>query len=327
MEKVSVIVPVFNRRELLVRCLDSIAAQTWRPVELIVVDNGSEDGSYETACEWGKDHSEDGFMVRVIREDERGACRARNRGLLEATGDYTVFFDSDDVMRNELIRKGVETLKSDRWAEIACWRCEIHQLDGSERVSPFYPDRAMECHLLHALLRTHGYIASTALFRRVGGWNEDLSCWNDLELGVRMLLELDSLVPSGSESGEDMGDHRGITGIPEILADIYAQKESITGKDFSSKAGKWERSLNCIREEISSSKNLNKRGWLMMLTYREVILAAHYKKENRPDLASDLLRKVFSNPDLSYFKKIALRLIYHYTSFGGRGAWHLARYF
>lgn len=318
MEKVSIIIPVYNRKELLARTLSSVAKQTWRPLEVIIVDNGSDDGTYEYALEWRDANSVEGLHVEVMREERRGACYARNTGLCAATGRFTLFFDSDDTMRPTLVERAVNGFRDHPEAEIVCWKCLIHTLDGKSKVAPFYPDRGMECHLVHALLRTHGYMAPTELFRKAGGWNEILPCWNDWELGVRMLLAV------GVSGRERRGK---IAGVPEILADIYPQKDSITGDSFSRKVGLWERSLEAVRQTISASRSENKRGMLQTVAYRGMILAACYKKESRPDLAADLLNGMSDDRSLSLMAKIVMRLLYHYTASGGRGAWRIARLF
>jgi glycosyltransferase involved in cell wall biosynthesis len=85
----SVIIPVYNRRTHLMACLDSVRAQRHSPDEVIVVDDGSTDGSCEALA------GVDG--VTIIRQDNAGPGAARNRGAAAARGDYLVFVDSDDV--------------------------------------------------------------------------------------------------------------------------------------------------------------------------------------------------------------------------------------
>lgn len=318
MEKVSVIVPVYNRVNLLGRCLDSIAAQTYRPIELIIVDNGSADGSLKFASEWGRRHNALDFTITVTKEIQTGVSYARNKGLSEATGDFTLFFDSDDKMRQDLVEKGVAEFRRNPGISIVCWKCEIHMTGGEVRIPPFYPERAMECHMIHTLLRTHGYMAPTELFRSVGGWDESLPCWNDLEMGVRLLLEI------GNKSGyKSIPGH--ISGLPEVFVDIYQQEESITGRDFSSKTGLWEKSLGKIKEDIRLSNCVEKDYLLKMIAFREMILAAHYQKENRPDLASGLWNKVLKDSELTALQKALFKMLFEYTARGGRGAWKIAK--
>lgn len=85
----SVIIPAYNRRAHLMACLDSVMAQRHRPDEVIVVDDGSTDGSCEAIATFGG--------VTVIRQQNAGPGAARNRGALAARGDYLVFLDSDDL--------------------------------------------------------------------------------------------------------------------------------------------------------------------------------------------------------------------------------------
>lgn len=89
MTKFSVIIPTYNRREHLTACLASVSAQRRRPDEVIVVDDGSTDGTVETLT--------DIEGVSVIRQLNAGPGVARNRGAAAANGDYLVFLDSDDV--------------------------------------------------------------------------------------------------------------------------------------------------------------------------------------------------------------------------------------
>lgn len=89
---VSVIVPVFDVERLLPRCLDSLLAQTHRPVEVIVVDDGSRDGSAAVVQRYEREHPE----VRMIRQPHRGLGPARNTALAAAGGEYVTMVDADD---------------------------------------------------------------------------------------------------------------------------------------------------------------------------------------------------------------------------------------
>lgn len=88
--RVSCIVPVYNGARFLGEGLDSILAQTHRDLEIIVVDDGSTDGSGDVARGFGD-------PVTVVRQDNAGPAAARNRGVAEATGDFVAFLDADDL--------------------------------------------------------------------------------------------------------------------------------------------------------------------------------------------------------------------------------------
>lgn len=318
METVSVIIPVFNRRKMLPACQESIFRQTWRPIELIVVDNCSDDGSASFAEEWASGRQSEEFRISLLLEPRRGVCHARNRGLEAASGDYCIFFDSDDLLRPSTVAEAIAAFRKNHNTRIVCWKRAIHQLDGTLRIPPFHPGTPLECHLIHSLLATTAYMAPVFVFRQAGGWNVNLACWNDLELGVRILLH--NLRLSSPDGLDGI-----VTGLDMPGCDIRCQPDSITGISFSEKAGDWELALDTIRDNPLTISSPYRELIQNMISYRETILAATYKKEGKSDLAAPLLEKALSKVSSSSMKRMLLRLAYHYTSFGGRGAWRIVR--
>lgn len=108
MTKVSIIVPVYNVKEYLVECVDSIRNQTLSDIEIILVDDGSSDGSSELCDTYAKLDS----RVQVIHQHNGGSTRARNAGLLASHGEYIGFVDSDDwiepQMYEQLLRQCIQ---------------------------------------------------------------------------------------------------------------------------------------------------------------------------------------------------------------------------
>ena len=95
---VGVVIPVFNRQNLVIRALESVLHQTVKPAELIVVDNNSTDSSYETVKSWMEKNQDCGIRFKLLKEERRGACNARQKGLENTDSEYIIFFDSDDEM-------------------------------------------------------------------------------------------------------------------------------------------------------------------------------------------------------------------------------------
>jgi glycosyltransferase involved in cell wall biosynthesis len=93
--RVSVIIPTFNRGTLLLQTLDSIAVQSWRDFEIIVVDDGSTDDTQARLHHWKRANSQ--IPVTVIHQGNEGPASARNRGLCDAVGQFVYFIDSDDL--------------------------------------------------------------------------------------------------------------------------------------------------------------------------------------------------------------------------------------
>ena len=92
--RISVIVPVYNVERFLPPCLESIAAQTFGDLEVILVNDGSTDGSAELAQEFARRDP----RFRVVHQENGGLSKARNTGIAEATGEFIAFVDSDDVL-------------------------------------------------------------------------------------------------------------------------------------------------------------------------------------------------------------------------------------
>lgn len=108
MDKVSIIVPVFNVEKYIDRCINSILSQSYSNFELILINDGSEDKSYDVCkalC------SKDRRIV-LINQINQGASSARNKGLSIASGDYLMFVDSDDFLPRDAILNLVDTIKS-----------------------------------------------------------------------------------------------------------------------------------------------------------------------------------------------------------------------
>lgn len=112
---ISVIVPVYNKKAYLAQCVESILAQSYGDLELILVDDGSTDGSGEI-CESYADRDS---RVRVFRQENGGPTAAVLTGLREAVGEYLTFVDSDDYISGEMLREMANCLTGQR-GEIVC---------------------------------------------------------------------------------------------------------------------------------------------------------------------------------------------------------------
>lgn len=104
--RVSVVVPVRNRRDLLRELLDGLALQTYTDFEVVIVDDGSSDGSAEEA----EQEAIQGWPVRVLRLDGRGAVRSRQEGVHVAVGEVLAFTDSDCVPEPGWLEAGVTAI-------------------------------------------------------------------------------------------------------------------------------------------------------------------------------------------------------------------------
>ena len=116
-EKISIIVPVYKVEEYLDECVESIVSQTYKNLEIILVDDGSPDRSPEICDNWAKKDK----RVKVIHQQNAGQSEARNSGIKVATGDYITFVDSDDWIDEQMYEKLFAKLKEES-ADVAMCR-------------------------------------------------------------------------------------------------------------------------------------------------------------------------------------------------------------
>lgn len=100
-DKISVIVPVFNAETTLDRCLQSIISQTYKNLEIILINDGSEDRSLEICYKWGEKDN----RIKILNQENSGVSCSRNLGITKSTGKYIAFVDSDDWVDSEMYEK------------------------------------------------------------------------------------------------------------------------------------------------------------------------------------------------------------------------------
>ena len=110
MLRLSIIVPVYQAKEYLEKCINSILEQSFVDFELILVDDGSDDGS-ERIC---NDYAKKDERVKIIRQENQGVSSARNTGLDYATGKYIAFVDADDWVEKELFEESINAIEKSK---------------------------------------------------------------------------------------------------------------------------------------------------------------------------------------------------------------------
>lgn len=103
--KISIIIPVYNEERYLAPCLDSVLAQSYEDIEIILVDDGSTDRSWTI----GEEYKSRDRRIVLIHKDHHGLSEARNAGIRQVTGDYVCFMDSDDVLSADFLKMLIET--------------------------------------------------------------------------------------------------------------------------------------------------------------------------------------------------------------------------
>ncbi len=108
---VSVVIPAYNAAHTLGRTLESVAAQTYRPLEVIVVDDGSEDDTGRVVEEAAAGAAPEGVTIRYVRQANGGPAKARNSGTAAAEGDFVAYVDADDIWTPEKTERQVEVFR------------------------------------------------------------------------------------------------------------------------------------------------------------------------------------------------------------------------
>lgn len=187
---VSVVTPAFNARASLARTLASIAAQTLRPREVIVVDDGSTDGTVAAAEAFVPEMR--GIALKVLRQDNRGAADARNRAIRIAGGHWLAFLDADDEWLPAKIERCM--------AEIARHGADmaVHDYIRVENGGERTVDCARHCppgtdpfvaQFLYGFISSTTVVVRRDLVRRVGGFDAALRSSHDYELWLALLAE------------------------------------------------------------------------------------------------------------------------------------------
>ena len=113
---VSIIVPVYNVENRLDRCINSLVEQTYREIEILLIDDGSKDRSGQICDDWAKRDR----RIKVIHKANSGVSSARNTGIEAATGDYVAFVDSDDHVEAEMYEKMIGAALEHQADQVCC---------------------------------------------------------------------------------------------------------------------------------------------------------------------------------------------------------------
>lgn len=181
--RVSVVIAAWNGERFLADALHSVIAQDWRPLQVIVCDDGSTDRTPEILREFGG-------AVEVVRQEQRGVAAARNQAAARATGDFLAFIDQDDLWEPDKTSRQMAALAAAPEAAFAYSDAWIIDAGGavSGRRSDWLPCRGGDLFLelvRRNLVPIETLLMPAEVFRRLGGFDESLAFLEDWDLVLR----------------------------------------------------------------------------------------------------------------------------------------------
>lgn len=184
--EISVIVPVYNTEKYLKKCIDSIINQTVEVSEIILIDDGSTDGSYEICLHYADEYNN----IQLIHTENRGVSAARNTAIKMAKGEYITFVDSDDWIDEDTIEILFELLQKENADMSAIMRKSDFVLDGTVAVGK---KEEMLLYLLNIkCIEPWGKLYKRKLFDNIkyreGKTNEDLNILPDIVLECEKIV-------------------------------------------------------------------------------------------------------------------------------------------
>lgn len=181
---VSVLMPVYNGEKFLATTIKNILAQSYNNIELIIVDDGSTDASYNIATSYANADE----RVKVFTQSNAGAWAARNRAFDESTGEYIMYMDADDLLSLQKIERQVQFLMENDTSTVISSEWDIFYHDISEAKFPqrnIYKNYERPIDLVTDMLNTGNmmqtscWLMTRELIKDTGGWDKDITINDD----------------------------------------------------------------------------------------------------------------------------------------------------
>jgi glycosyltransferase involved in cell wall biosynthesis len=274
----SVVIPCFNAERFLAQAIDSALAQSYRPTEVVVVDDGSTDGSLEIARGYGS-------QVVCINGPNRGACSARNDGLAASSGEYVQFLDADDLLAADALERRVLAFRPD---VDAVFGDRGHVNAAGEPLSDYesphirrgWESTGMAEYALVTNIHTLEPLHRRSSLCAVGGFDESLPQSQETDLHFRLCL-----------AGYHFDYQPGVVGYfrqHDLTTRIGAVKWWQTDPDRYIRTTRHWRSLAEDPAVVGDTAGLQ-RAFASMLCYHSVQLAARGERELARHYCSEVL--------------------------------------
>jgi glycosyltransferase involved in cell wall biosynthesis len=231
---VSAIIPTYNYARYMADCVGSVLGQSYRNVELIVVD----DGSTDETCERLEPYMD---RIRYIYQENRGVGAARNTGIKEARGEYVALLDADDVWHPRKIEMQMKYVRENPVAGVVAAQFTDDRSEGWPALSSIWPPKTesftLEQLALHARFLPSGVLIQKSCFDSVGIFRTEISGADDRDLFVRIasrypivLLELPLVYAREHGLNQSNDPVRMDTADRRMLNDLFDRVDALRGR-------------------------------------------------------------------------------------------------
>lgn len=199
---ISILMPVFNAEKWLSETISSVLSQTYTNWELIIVDDGSSDSSFAVAQSFAKKDS----RIKVYKQENKGACAARNKAFELSNGEFIQYLDADDLLSEnkiELQLKALENAKDENaianssWIKFKKKVGDIQNQNLKQKVDKNYGEPVnwlIDSWLGGGHGQTNCWLVPRHLIGKAGNWHESLTVNQDGEFFCRVLLQASQIV-------------------------------------------------------------------------------------------------------------------------------------
>ncbi|WP_215226791.1 glycosyltransferase family 2 protein [Echinicola shivajiensis] len=204
---VSVIIPIYNKVKFVTACLKSVEQQTYTNLEIIIIDDGSNDGSRDLINKFAETTSR---KVFVFRQKNNGACHARNLGIEKCKGKYIQFLDADDLLDSKKIESQVRELEKEGEAVLAFGQWTYFNIaigDLGDQYLSIYKNYESPKSLLiemwskQFMIAPFSWLTRKSLVNKVGEWDESLKINQDGEYFARVIDASNKIIYTPAAKG------------------------------------------------------------------------------------------------------------------------------
>jgi glycosyltransferase involved in cell wall biosynthesis len=186
---VSVLIPLYNKADYLEETLQSVLNQTYPNIEIIIVDDGSTDGSLDIAKKYLSEH------VRVFEQKKKGACAARNKAFELSKGDFIQYLDADDLLDKNKIDIQVKILSNNPDCLVIGHGYELYEPSNGQKEltkrgfpnKDYTDSKSFILDDLYEAAIIHYWLMPRMIVEKTGGWDERISIYDDRDFYLRLV--------------------------------------------------------------------------------------------------------------------------------------------